>query len=301
MASEALLFPQFSLLAPEIRCMIWRNIIPGPRIVPVRYEKETVSYKPRILPPVILQVNRESRHEGLERYHELILGPGAVTGCYVDLSIDIVYLSSNGGISTMGPEADLLFDLWKIAERGRLISPPLRGAAAFLEASPNPQDPSDGGASEPHATSGMVSHSKVIFDDLMRSPHGQQLFKCFHIDNNSWRSFDPLYRYYRHRLPFKLKEVCIVYERWDGPLGEVLEMQSIPLHEEIPADSDVVKPAYYDEDRVAVKMARSFAAQNTWVNRKDKKKGLTPVLCSRIEAKILNRSGERLAVGVQDA
>jgi len=298
MASEAPLFPQFSLLAPEIRCMIWRHIIPGPRIVPVRYEKETITYKPRILPPVILQVNRESRHEGLERYRELVLGPGTVTGCYVDLSIDTVYLSSNV-TGTIGPEVDLV-DLWKIAERGRLISPPPRGAAAFLEASPNPQDPSDGGASESQPTSGMATHSKVIFDDLMRSPDGQQLFKSFHIDNNSWRAFDRLYRYYRHRLPFKLKEVCIVYERGDGRLGENLEMQSIPLHQEIPPDSDVVKPAYYDEDRVAVKMARSFAAQNAWVNRKDKQKGLTPVLCNRIGAKSLNRTGERLAAGVQE-
>jgi hypothetical protein len=77
-------------------------------------------------------------------------------------------------------------------------------------------------------------------------------------------------------------------------------MQSIPLHQEIPPDSDVVKPAYYDEDRVAVKMARSFAAQNAWVNRKDKQKGFTPVLCNRIGAKSLNRTGERLAAGVQE-
>jgi hypothetical protein len=272
--------------------MIWRYIIPEPRIVPVRYEMETCTYKPCIFPPVILQVNRESRHEGLERYRELLLGPRAVTGCYVDLSIDTVYLTSN-----VSPANDPEVDPTHVegAERGRLVSPPLRRPTTYLG------EASNGEALESQTLGVLPNcrHSKIIFDDLMRSPDGQQLFKSFHIEINSWRALERLYRYYRHRLPFKLKELCIVYERVYGPLGENLKIQSIVLHQDILPYSDVEKPAYYTEDQNAIKLASSFAAQYSWLNRKDKNNGLTPFLCHRVVAKSLHRAGEMLSRGVR--
>ena len=79
-------FHLFSILPYGIRVMIWGLLIPGDRIVPIHYHKETHSYTSRMLPPAILQVNSESREYGRKRYKETTLGSQIVRGAYMDLS-----------------------------------------------------------------------------------------------------------------------------------------------------------------------------------------------------------------------
>jgi hypothetical protein len=88
-------FPQFGKLSPKICCQIWRYSKSGPRLVAIKYHRNTTSYRACIPTPELLRVNRESRHEGLRIYHELRLGPYANTSCYVDPTQDTVYLKSD--------------------------------------------------------------------------------------------------------------------------------------------------------------------------------------------------------------
>ncbi|KAE8448679.1 hypothetical protein EG329_008894 [Mollisiaceae sp. DMI_Dod_QoI] len=86
---------RFNDLPPELRLRIWYFSMPGPRLVPVHYDHDQRRYQARINPPAVLQVNRESRLEGLKWYYQIRLGPHQNFGCYVDSSLDTVYLTSN--------------------------------------------------------------------------------------------------------------------------------------------------------------------------------------------------------------
>ncbi|PVH74463.1 hypothetical protein DL98DRAFT_594102 [Cadophora sp. DSE1049] len=79
----------------EIRAMIWANLIPGDRIVPIQYHRDSCSYTSRMLPPVILQINAESRTYGKKIYKEITLGSQTVTGAYMNMARDILYIRSD--------------------------------------------------------------------------------------------------------------------------------------------------------------------------------------------------------------
>ena len=77
---------RFKDLPSEIRIIIWGHVAFDPyRIVPIKYQKLILTYTLRIKPPAILQVNRESRFEGVKVYRELSLSPRPNTGCYMRL------------------------------------------------------------------------------------------------------------------------------------------------------------------------------------------------------------------------
>ncbi|KAF8860974.1 hypothetical protein BDZ45DRAFT_294956 [Acephala macrosclerotiorum] len=95
MATTLELFSPFQRLPVEPRCLIWHFCLPGPRLVPIHYEHNLRRYSTHIPRPVVLRIDRESRHEGLRVYHQIRLGLNENIGCYVDPLRDTVYLISN--------------------------------------------------------------------------------------------------------------------------------------------------------------------------------------------------------------
>jgi hypothetical protein len=86
---------QFSDLPAELHLKISAWAIPEPRVVPIKYIQATLTYVARMHPPAILQINQENRYEALKTYQELRLGVARNHGCYVDLTGDAIYLSSD--------------------------------------------------------------------------------------------------------------------------------------------------------------------------------------------------------------
>jgi hypothetical protein len=101
-------FPQFSKLPTEIRLQIWKEAMPGPRVVEVYLIEDQSQYDgktyyvadpaSRTPAPTILHINHESRREGLKIYSRIFsrsrLPPGqGRKPIYFDPANDIPYLS----------------------------------------------------------------------------------------------------------------------------------------------------------------------------------------------------------------
>jgi 2EXR family len=277
-------FSIFHRLPPEIRCQIWRTSTPNYRLVPIEYRMSTCSYVPRTSPPAILQVNRESRREGLSIYHELRIGPVPAKHCYVDLTRDVVYLKSY-------LHDQLRYDKVAIADengmgnRGRLVSPPPRHRSAALPALVPPSrafgDPDDGNELI------TLRHSKIILYDLLTGTDGEAMLRNLHVNASTWSSIRRYYRYYRHRLPFHVQRVILVYERGTGPLSEDIRLKPIQWQYQDSEEENL--PQNYNEDRIATRMSRSFRAESMMINRRDQQAGLPRVLNFTVEPKSLDR------------
>ena len=111
-------FPNFLKLPTEIRLMIWRCMLPGPRIVQVtsRFKKLTpvpIGEKMKAIaltalcqPPINLQVCRESRMEALKEYELAFPSKKFAARIYVNFAIDtilITHLNSWLPVTTIKP------------------------------------------------------------------------------------------------------------------------------------------------------------------------------------------------------
>jgi len=279
-----MLFPAFNRLPPEIRSQIWRESAPAHRLVAIEYQRATYSYVPRIGPPVLLQVNQESRREGLTIYHELCLGPVPITGCYVDLTRDVVYLKSNLQ-DRENKEHALDASESNMAHRGRLASPPPHQYAATISPlthlSPTVRELQEG-----HSHG--VRHSKIILYDLLTSTDGEAMLQALHVNTCTWRAIRRYYDYRRHNLSFHLKHLVLVYENGNGPMRDDMQLSPITWHEVGP---DEERPPHHREDRIVTIMKQSFRAEAMWINRQDRMKGLPAVLNFTVESKRLDRGG----------
>ncbi len=236
----------------------------------MHYEKGTCKYNPCIPSPTILQINQESRLEGLKIYHELCLGPLTVTGCYVNLSVDTVYFTSD----VEDPD-DSVADPISIGQVPR--------GALFLEPLADPHFNVGNGSSS------VLLHSMVILNDLLESPDVEQLFDCLHLCFLLWTVPYPIYRSYRHRLTSRVKEFCIVYEWGDGPLNGGLKLEKIVVSAETPVASGLVEPPLHPQDKITIAILRAFTAQHVWTNLSDMESGLPAVLSLNFNVGILKR------------
>ena len=276
-SSSPAFFPQFSKLPSEIRCQIWLKSVSDHRVLPIIYKRDSFSYVPRIGPPAVLQVNRESRHEGLSIYHELRLGPVPAQHCYVDLTRDIVYLKTD----VQNNDA-VLNNRETLGSRGRLMDlprrpglnplPPTRRSALFED-----------DAQDVDESLIVRRHSKVIFHDLLSSADGQAMLGNLHVDVRTWSLIHRYHYYWRHRLPagVELKRLVFVHERGNGVLRDVVELLPVKC-----------LPAHYKNDSVAIRQVHSFTASNRYLNNRDLKNGHAPMLNYTVAAKSLER-GER--------
>jgi hypothetical protein len=275
-------FPSFNKLPQEIRCLIWRESAPAHRLVPIKYRRATCSYISRVGPPVLLQVNQESRREGLAIYHELQLGPVPIKDCYVDLTRDIIYLKSD--LHDQDNKGDAL-DVSEstIGHRGRLSSPPPHQPAAttshLTRLSPTVREPEGAGS---HA----IRHSKIILHDILTSAAGETMLQALHVNSSTWSSIRRYYRYRRHHLSFHLKHLVLVYEYGNGPLSDDIQLSPITWSQLVPHEEHGPN---HREDRIATIMKQSFRAESMYVNHKDQLNGLPTVLHFTIEARRLNR------------
>ncbi|KAE9369523.1 hypothetical protein N431DRAFT_427686 [Stipitochalara longipes BDJ] len=277
-------FPTFNQLPPELRRQIWRESAPVHRLVPIKYLRATYSYVSRIRPPVLLQVNRESRREGLAIYHELRLGPIPIQDCYVDLTRDIVYLKSD--LHDRDNREDALdASETNMGHRGRLASPPLQQHALpmppLTRPSPTVSVPEEG--DQPP-----LRHSKIILHDLLTSIDGETMLQALHVNSSTWSAICRHYRYRRHHLTFHLKHLVLVYEYGNGPLSDSIHLSPIKWAQLGP---DEERPPTHREDRVATIMKQSFRAEAMSINHKDRLNGRPSVLNFTVEAKRLDRIG----------
>lgn len=202
-------FTLFPMLPPEIRSPIFLLASPGePRIVPIKYDAPSLSYRPRLKPPAVLSVNRECRHEALKVYHELRLGQRATTGCYIDPSKDSIYLLAD--IIPSSPHEDR--DKIKTAWRPNLV---LQNAAAeefhaLQEITPSPSLNEPIPALEAFFR---LQHPRTIFRDLIWSPDRDIIFQNFHIDPRTWKMVARFYIYFRQLLPIHFTNLVFVVER----------------------------------------------------------------------------------------
>lgn len=115
-------FPQFSLLPPELRQLVWTEALPAPRLLMLQLPRRSNPGSKLICrapPPTLLQVNQESRAVALRRYRFGLLpqdhyhrnDPGAAAerprgtggvGAYVDFDRDVIGLSDAVLLSSRG-------------------------------------------------------------------------------------------------------------------------------------------------------------------------------------------------------
>lgn len=103
-------FTLFPKLPTELRLMIWRAARPGPRTIELKWRNDIGRWTSIAKPPVILQVNAESREEALKHYQLWFDGTSVpsedggkysrnanlpMRTIYFDNRIDTAYLSTN--------------------------------------------------------------------------------------------------------------------------------------------------------------------------------------------------------------
>ena len=239
----------------------------------------------RISPPALLQVNQESRREGLTIYQELHLGPAPIEGCYVDFTRDIIYLKSNL-LDVNNQEYALDGSESNIIHRGRLASPPPRQNAATISPltrlSPTVREPQEG-------DSYGLRHSKIILYDLLTSTGGEAMLQALHVDPSTWKIVRGHYRYRRHNLSLHLKHLVLVYESGKGPLSGDMQL-SFMTWDRVRVEDEYSETHRHRENRIATIMKQSFRAENMWINGQDRKKGLPAVLNFTVESMRLDRS-----------
>lgn len=262
--SSVMAFTLFPQLPPEIRCSIFLLASDSePRIVPIHYDEETISYRPRIKPPAILHVNRECRHEALKVYHELRLGQKVNTGCYINPSKDSVYLKSNLRRTRARNTPGASIDAWLV---GRLT-----------RAAPTEETLTQIAQSQ--------QHPAIVFNDLINSPDREIIFKSFHTNSETWTAIWRYYVHLRHKLPVRLQELCLVYEIGSGPLKEDFEIKDVPRSLALVAEVGFSPLCH--RFSVAWRVAQSYKASAGWVNREDRKLGQPASLQYQVLAKYI--------------
>lgn len=278
-------FTVFPQLPPEIRCSIFLLASQSePRIVPIQYDEETISYRPRIKPPVVLRVNRECRHEALKVYHELRLGRKVNTGCYINPLKDFIYLRTNlvrPNYHHIEDAEDI--DTWRLGRLRR--TSPTEDTLAQIARTSLSSDPESGHSSplnfdvpyKPH-------HPKIVFNNLIHSEDREVIFKSLHVNYETWSAIWRYYAHLRHTLPIRVKELCLVYEGDSKPLSDDFQMKNIPHN--VSGEEDPY-PLGRETSQVAWRIANSLSATAHWSNREDVKMGQPAALQYRVRAKYI--------------
>jgi hypothetical protein len=100
-------FPLFANLPYELRLKVWECALPGPRIVPVRYNRSQKQYTSDAPPPVLLRVCADSRRKFLSVYEKFKLSQKYESSVFVDFTRDTIFFDS----LDCSPEGDLAYDL----------------------------------------------------------------------------------------------------------------------------------------------------------------------------------------------
>ncbi|KAM3077712.1 hypothetical protein ACMFMG_007036 [Clarireedia jacksonii] len=107
-------FPQFSLLPPELRLLIYSYMTLSPRTIELEYSHPSqtwvpIYYSPSNTIPLLLHLSSESRAYALTRYHYIFS-----LNIWLDPCQDTIYLRlAPGQIAAMGTSA-WLFKLWDL-------------------------------------------------------------------------------------------------------------------------------------------------------------------------------------------
>lgn len=95
-------FPLFSKLPTELRVMIWREVLPGPRLVEANFQFEDNVYRfgsapmycmSRTSPPALLSVCYESREEALKKYSLCFAMEAEQPRIYFDMNVDNLFIT----------------------------------------------------------------------------------------------------------------------------------------------------------------------------------------------------------------
>ncbi|KAE9365284.1 hypothetical protein N431DRAFT_354150 [Stipitochalara longipes BDJ] len=111
-------FSLFTSLPSELRIKIWRSSFPGPRVVPVRFQRPSSQYISDSSPPSLLHVCSESRSLFLSIYTKLILSPKYDSAVFVNFAIDTIFFDN----LDCSPDGDLSLDLARSPHRTRILS-----------------------------------------------------------------------------------------------------------------------------------------------------------------------------------
>ncbi|KAI9645567.1 hypothetical protein NHQ30_006309 [Ciborinia camelliae] len=88
-------FPKFKKLAVELRNMIWKLSLPGPRIIDIIYDKDQDKYLSfRSKPPSLLHTNREARWVAQKIYNLTFPTQSHPANIYVRFDIDVLYFTN---------------------------------------------------------------------------------------------------------------------------------------------------------------------------------------------------------------
>jgi hypothetical protein len=101
-------FQCFPRLPAELRHMIWRNALPGPRLVELMYDEDIGACTSRSPLPICLWICSESRKEAKLFYHLFFATDRAEATIYLDPHIDEVYL----GVGNFHPGPRSVLDLF---------------------------------------------------------------------------------------------------------------------------------------------------------------------------------------------
>lgn len=104
---SATTFPAFLNLPSELRLKIWTYLLPGPRILPIRFSRTTQSYITPSAPPALLSVSSETRSLFLSHYTLLQLNPNYDSTIYIDFALDTLFFEHED----CSPGGDLAADL----------------------------------------------------------------------------------------------------------------------------------------------------------------------------------------------
>ena len=91
-------FALFPRLPTELRLKIWRQTLPGPRIVEIPSVNihRRSGWSPVLAGPIALQINHESRQETLSFYKLCFSSPNRTSpGTYINFTVDTVFMARN--------------------------------------------------------------------------------------------------------------------------------------------------------------------------------------------------------------
>ncbi|KAG0650140.1 hypothetical protein D0Z07_2902 [Hyphodiscus hymeniophilus] len=108
----------FENLPSELRIKIWKYMLPGPRVVSVRFDRGAKEYTSSTAPPILLRTCPESRTVALEMYTNLVLSPKYTSSVFVDFDIDTIFFDS----LDCSPQGDLSYDLATSPHKDRVLS-----------------------------------------------------------------------------------------------------------------------------------------------------------------------------------
>jgi len=110
-------FPLFARLPYELRVKIYEFALSGPRIVPVRYNRQHKQYTSDAPPPVLLHVCVESRRKFTSIYERLRLAQNFESSIWVDFTRDTLFFDN----LDCSPEGDLALDLARSPQSQKVL------------------------------------------------------------------------------------------------------------------------------------------------------------------------------------